>query len=429
MTSDGAPRKLPRELVSFLELSAILTVLSLGFIVFVGLRPSTLPHHGLSPVLSLQPQSFLTDFRAPLSKMGQVHSPSFFTEGYKWIYPAPIAVLMRGFSALGAYSSLVYLFLTILLNCRLIAVAADEFKKRGLPLGSARFLLVSTAVLSWPLQLSLHQGNLETLIWCILAAGLWKIYRQQWWAAAILIAIGSSFKLYPLIFLALLLRKRKYPQILVALAIFIAINLVSLAWMGPSVIQAYRNVSAGMRTFAELGFWPFRVDRDFLALDHSLVSLIRVCILGHPQWMTVVGKVFEPFCVVIMGGLFFTRLWRMPVLNQMFFLCLGATLLTPKSYDYTLLTTYVPWALLSLYTVSAGHRGWAMPGVTEALLLLSFIFSSNFFLRFRADYAYGQYRAAAILLLLGVTIARPFEDPDNKLGAVRTGVDQGSARA
>jgi Glycosyltransferase family 87 len=391
---------LPQELKWFLFISAVLWVISIIYLA-VQIRFGSGRHHGLPEVFSTPPFS---DLKAVIPKLGMVHQPEFFTVDYRWIYPAP-SVFLYMFLLLFSHYPHIYaasFYCLVVLSGLFVLVwnTVAALNRRGLARKKSWLMMIGATLLSWPIFFALKTGNTEGVIWIGVAIAIWAYYRRMWWTSAILIGIVAGFKIYPILLLGLFLRERKYLQILASLSVFVAFTAGSLAYIGPTIPIAYRNVANGIKSFTDLGFYPGAIDRNYLTFDHSLVSLFRILTTAHPEYMSIMSQYYMPVAGLVMTVLFFARAWKLPRLNQLFFIIVAIVLLPPKSYDYTLQMLYIPWAWLTILCVTAARRGERIQGAMPVMICLAFICSPEFFIKFGGYYSYGQFKTLCLLVLL-----------------------------
>jgi hypothetical protein len=389
-------------------------ILWLSSLAFVAYRIPTHPGDiGVPSFLYTHP---FTDLNAVVPKIAIVHQPEFFTVDYRWIYPAPCFFLYKfilHFNSYGhhyqRYGDIAFCSITGVGLLFPAAYFVSALVRQGLSRVTAWLFVLAAGLMSWPIMLAVHTGNIEAILWIGVAAASAAYYRRMYWTAAILLAIVGAFKIYPMLLLGLFLAPRKYWQIVLSLGLFAAISIASLAYIGPTVPIAYHNVANGMKSFTDLGFAPGMIDRNFLTFDHSLVSLIRLCTWHHPRLMVFLFRWYTPVAAVCMTVLFFGHVWKMPRLNQLFFIILAAVILPPKSYDYTLQMLYIPWAWLSLLAVNAAARSQRLPGLMPIMISVALLCSPEFFVRLHAA-AYGQFKAVVLLVLLWLVTHYRFED-------------------
>jgi len=375
-----------------------------------------------------------TDLIAVIDKLQSVHQPGFFTDGYRWIYPAPCVFLYKfilQFSnhvgnhgnhkvrhAIAMYSLVVFSGLFLLLRGMCAALT-----RRGLSPRDSWLLMIATTLLSWPIFIALHQGNIEGILWIGVAVAVWAYYRGMWWTSALLIGVVAGFKIYPILLIGLFLAPRKYLQIAVSLITFVVFTTASLSYIGPTLPIAYHNVANGMQSFIDLGFYPGAIDRNYLTFDHSLVSLFRILTTAHPEYMVTMSRYYMPIAATLMTVFFFAVILKMPRLNQLLVIVLAIVLLPPKSYDYTLQMLYIPWAWLALLGVSAAARGAKVPGLMPVMVCMALVCSPEFFIRFQHHNSYGQFKTLCLLVMLWLAARYSFSDEQSHAVRVSPSVE------
>jgi hypothetical protein len=287
---------------------------------------------------------------------------------------------------------------------------AAALRQRGLSSQNAWLLLIGSTVMSWPIFLGVHQGNTDTLIWIGAAVGVWAYYRGKWWTAAIVIGIVAAFKIYPILLLGLLFPQKKYLQGIGGIAAFLGVTAASLSYVGPSIPAAYKKISGGIKLLTDLGFNPNDVDRNYLTLEHSIVSLIRVCTINHLETMRVIFHYYLPVAGALMSIFFVALIWKMPRANQVLVIILATVLLPPKSYDYTLEMMYIPWAWLVLLCVSAAAGGRTIKGMMPVMICFALVCAPELFFKFQGFYSYGQLKTVVMLVMLGLAARYRFDD-------------------
>jgi hypothetical protein len=160
--------------------------------------------------------------------------------------PPPIAVFWRPLALLGESSMLLWGL------AGLIGV-----------LGSAIFLarrsaLLVVAILATDLALTVLSGNASALILPMLI-GAW-VYRDRPWIAGALVAVAGAVKLLPLVLVLWLVVTGRWKALAAALAVGVAILLVSLLGAGPEAFVAWfesaRTAAPSPRSLAVLTGLP-----------------------------------------------------------------------------------------------------------------------------------------------------------------------------
>ena len=354
-------KRLPRELVVFLVLSIVFTALSLLHAGILSLR-----HHNWLGFSLLWPPGPGFDFYAHLERMRLLHSSSFFTyPGYQWYYPAPAVIVywllyLFCFGGHWQWGFVIYAAV-ILTGCLFFSRRFDAaLAQRGIRPRTARDFTSITLLTSWPLFISLQRGNLEGILWLVLAVAIWAIVKDRWMLAAIILGLAAAVKIYPVLCFALFLRGRRWKEIAAGLFAMGCVTLFALRFMEPNVLEAMHHVSKGVGAFtydyALLG-WQAQ-----MVYDHSCFELIKI--FSSPFHLAFAPLVHRYMAImaVAMSLIFFARVLWLPKVNQVLFLIIACLFLPPASFDYTLQSLYIPFAWIVLVFVSdpKANKSWSM---------------------------------------------------------------------
>jgi hypothetical protein len=369
------------------------------------------------------------DYRLFVSRFQHFHTPEFWTlPGIPFTYPAPLGVVQWFFYRFRSGEQL-FFWLSLLALSLWAWYFSGQLARRGLSRPASFALLAVFVPLCWPVRWELQTGNMEAVVAVFLGAGVLAASRRRWGLAGILIGLAGSMKLFPFLLMGLLLSRRRYKEIAFGLVTAAIITVASLAWLGPSVIEAQHQVNAGV---------AFVVERDALfpvvngiPFNHSLFTLVKETIAlvdftRHPgehteplrkaraarQYpiMKAALHLYLPAVAVLGTLLYFLRLRRLPFLNEATALTVCAVLLPPDSFDYTLTHLLVPLGLLLVYAVDAWRLGLRQRGVAAALLCFAFILMTGDYFRFRYQFN-TEVRTLALCALLAVVCIYPFESP------------------
>ena len=357
------------------------------------------------------------DFFCYWGRLRLVHTAAFFTApdsrrfGSGWGYPAPPIFIYRFFYLFDpasaafpyrGYAVMVALTLGVILWMSVRFV--KELQTRGLRRWGAIGLTASGALLSWPLFLALQRGNIEMLLWLPLAVAIRAFTQRRWMLAALLVGLTASFKIYPILLLALFLRERRWKEIVAAMAVMIGVTLLGLAYIGPTLKAAASHLGFGVQGFiAEHGA---HVNWHTEGLSHSLFHVLKMRLIDRPEELPHLIPLYMLTLALVMTTVFFWRVIRMPDLNQVIVLCVSMIYLPAMSYDYTLLLLLVPCAWLAMVIVGAARQGRELAGSTAAMVLFTLILGPEIFLA-SGEYLYsGTFKAFCLgaLLVLGCVV-------------------------
>ena len=397
----------------FLALSTVLFSASVAYLA-VQLKFNHALHHGLP--LDLYTRLPFYDLVGYVVKMPQVHQPGFFSGAWPFVYPAPSVLLFKFFTLFAILPIRHAWFGSILAYLLFVAAGlwflghryAAALQRRGLSAGSSRLFSYGSFALSWPILYSVHQGNIEALLWMGLAVSLWFYRENRWMSFAMAIGVFGSFKLYPLIFLLLLVPLRQWKPIAVGVLVFGLLTIGSIAYIGPTFALALQHISSGIRTFNDTGLSVAGLTRDSRPFDHSLDGLLHLMLRLSPAAIGLVVRWYIPVVAVLYLALF-VKIRSMPRANLVLFLSLGAVTLPSISFDYTLEMLYIPCAWIALEGITDVVSGvtpqWLMP----VMVCFALVFSPELFLSVHGLLFYGQFKAVVLLLLLGFSVAVPIE--------------------
>jgi hypothetical protein len=375
------------------------------------------------------PDESFWDFLTFAPRFQHFGHPEFFTGNPKFpfLYPAPVAVFFELFYGFGNLAT--PLFLSFILETFAIAALLlhRALRRRGVSSPQSAALLAFSLLLSYPIWFDFKQGNIEIGIWLFVALGVWAFCANRGYSAAACFGIAGSMKIFPFIYLGLLLAKRKYREIAFSLAIAALTTITSLWLLGGNDIPAtWRHIKTGIDTFRTVYMLVYR-PRE-IGFDHSLFAIVK-CIVPTPPWGDVPASLLTAYLATgALAGiaLYFLKIRHLPLINQVLCLSVASILLPPVSYDYTLMHLYIPWAMLVLYAqqqtstvrnvaarispdsplrnVAAQNR----PGLSAAFLLLAILFApESEFIHAQIRFG-GQIKAGALMALLLVGLKFPF---------------------
>lgn len=339
------------------------------------------------------------------------HRPEFFTvdPGYPFLYPAPVAVLYEVFFVFRIFS--LPLFLLFILECFVVsAFMLDRtLQRRGLSSNRSAGFVAASLLLSYPLWFDIKQGNIEIGIWLFVALGVWAFCAGKGYKAAACFGIAGSMKIFPFVYLGLLIARRKYRETAFAVLVAFVTTVVSL-WLlgGIHVRAAWRNVEAGVNGFRTIYVLHYRPNE--IGFDHSLFALIKCCV-PHPPLLEVPPLLLTAYLAIAAAAgiaLYFLRIRNLPLINQVLCLSVASILLPPVSSDYTLMHLYIPWAMLVLFAQEQTNLRRAVPGLAAAFVLLAILFAPESEFIYDAVRFGGQLKAGALVALMFVGLRYSF---------------------
>ncbi len=337
-----------------------------------------------------------------------------------FVYPAPALAVFAFFIRLFSQPVLVFLIFSAA-----VYLAGAALLRRAI--GPVRDLstivsvtIAITLLCAYPALFQMDRGNIEIVSFLFLVGGVTCFAKRQYWAAAVLFGLAGSIKPFPLLFVYLLLTKRLYKQVFLAGAVFLAANLLSLAWIGPTVLSAYQSLAADKQIFFQK--FLLKYHPNAIHFDHSLFSCIKQAIrllLGWTSEEAMAARLqLAYFLYVPLAGILAALcLWAFrskPALNQLFAVTVIILIVPPLSYDYTLLALYIAWGAFLIHLL---HDS---PMARPLLFLIPFaiLMTPHPLLRFGMVGCGGQVNALLLLFLLGA--AYKIDLPSSLFGELKS---------
>ncbi len=322
-------------------------------------------------------------------------------------YPAPAAVVYRFFYGLGRPTR-DYLMLggvwALCLTFGLYWMLRRSGSRVGVAAGVALLMLAG----AFPLDFMLERGNLELVVWILVYLGAFLYLSGYAKSAAVLLGAAASMKIYPIIFCGLLLQRRRYGAVGVAILTAAVCDVLSLWYAGPTFMTAFHGFNQTVMNYQQSYSIPARASDG--GMDHSFFSLTKA--VGHGLGLRYETWLHPYYLIagVLALVLFFGRSLRLPLLNQVLFIMVMAISLPPNSFDYTFVYLYLPWTMLCMVAFRAARRGVAVPGLTPLMLCFVPLFAP-FSLFVRHDMRFGGHvQTVVLLVLLSLCLRYPFPD-------------------
>ena len=354
------------------------------------------------------------------------HTHAFFDPGIAgpFLYPAPVAVLYA-FTHLFTdplHHPLVgFPILLVLVFICIAALLAWGLRRAGLSAEAAAAFSSVSLLTSYPVYFEINRSNMEIFVWALAGGGVWAFLRNHPWLAAALIGLAGSCKLYPYILLGLLLLRRQYRQTAFGILVGVLSTLASLWAVTGDISFTAHKVAEGLRTFHN----DYVLTRHAIevGLDHSLFGLFKRPLVQMPQLSVAAHYLTLYLAIAALTGtvLFFTKVRKLPVSNQITFITVATILLPPVSYDYTLLQLYTPWAVLVFLAIRHWHQGLPVTrGLRNAFYCFIFLLSPQNEIILHGAKLEGQIKCLALIALAVVSLLNPFENAQPPLKSKRS---------
>jgi hypothetical protein len=340
-----------------------------------------------------------------------LHTDAFFHFTNRFAYPAFSAVIYDLIYHLGPHYQAIFLVTELTVCTLTAALFFKKIRRIGLRRFPAAILVLSTLVFSYPLLYMFGTASIEILTCVFTAAGLWALLKKHDNLAAVLWGAAAAMKIYPLLLLAVFLSRAKWRSLVIGIAAFAVISVLSMAFVGPTIPAAFAGSLSGVGGFVST--YAERVKTNELPFDHSLLAPIKIVafILAHRTGS--ISYLTKPY-LLIAGTLallaFFLRARHMPIANQIVFLFAAMVALPPVSYDHTLMHLYAPWAMLVIIALRAAAEGNTLPGFPIYFLSFAVLFTSQRFLYYHWIHPNGTFKAIALVLLMVTALRYPIPD-------------------
>jgi len=338
--------------------------------------------HSVYP-FSLNQHDRFYDFTIFTEKFSYFHTQRFFETGFPINYPAPVALVFEFFfKYMAPHALFAFITFSVLSFVVPAGLFAKALMRRGIGTGRALLFVSILCLLSWPVLLVVDGGNAEVVVWLAMLIGMWAYATGRLWTAAVFFGIATSMKLFPIVFLALFLSRRHIGKLLAGIGTFLVVSVVSLKVLGPTIAIAYNGITYGLQHFGRAYMATWQTNEN--GVDHSLFALIKmVLFLGfhHPS-DDFTGWLRAYLIATAVGGvlLYFLRIRKQPLLNQVLVLSIVSIYFTAFSGDGTLVHLYYPLILLFFLSMQAYRDGVTVPGLSTILYCMVFCLSVESFL-------------------------------------------------
>ena len=322
------PHSLPRSLRYFLFAILALTIISLGYSLVARWLGLGLPYS--FPELFV-PRSFFADFFVFRERFYLFGTPAFFHRIEDFMYPPAMVLPLKAFYSTSHPFWAFPLFLLASGAFFTVCFFRVLRNQRVTP-APAALLALGVAITSYPYVYLLQRGNTEVLIWIAVTLGLWSFYRGHYAWAAICFGLATALKLYPFIFFGLFLPRRRYIEIVLGALVTVAVTLIGLRALSPSIGYAFHWDLGQLQAFGKY----YAASPWDLGYDHSFFGLVKFVTLPWRPDLTPLVRPYTWFVAVTCLALYFGRIWKLPLANQILILSVLSVSIPPVSYDYTL---------------------------------------------------------------------------------------------
>ncbi|MES2391027.1 MAG: glycosyltransferase family 87 protein [Acidobacteriota bacterium] len=347
---------------------------------------------------------FIPDFRF-------LHTAAFFKNPYtsSLSYPPFGAVLFAIVYAFGKPVAVYLATAIIWLTASVWMVRRHLIRQHISPI-TATLFPITTALFSFPIAGLIQRGNIELYLWIFAALGTWAFLNNKDDAAALLWSLAAATKLYPIVFLVLLLPRRKFRAFALGVISFVVVSTLSLWYLGPTIPIALRGSLANVFIYQGVRTAEFGIHE--LSANHSIFGLTKIfaVIISVPS--AKLTPFYYGLAAIVFAVIFFRRLANMPIANQLLAVSVFMVMLPPISYFYTLVNLYAPAIVLFFVAIRAERAHVEIRGLRTSVFLLIPLFGSFMLFTFPRVLLFGGLVQASLLILLFLWSATyPFAEP------------------
>ena len=283
-----------------------------------------------------------------------------------------------------------------------LGIAIDGVRRRLIDHGinriTAMLFPLTVAAVSFPIEGLIQRGNIELFVWIFTAAGVWAFLRDRDETAAVLWGLAAATKLYPIILLALLAARLRIRALVLGLATFLTASVLSLTYLGPSVQIALHRSLKNVFGYQNVRTSEWSVHE--FAANHSAFVPVRVVATIAGGASGNLTNLYYLCGGLIFVAVFFGKVRKMPVTNQVLVVIGFMVMLPPISYFYTLVHLYAPFLMLVFLVIRAERARLQVAGLRGTILLFVPIFASFTIFTYPRALLFGGLIQAILLVSL-----------------------------
>jgi hypothetical protein len=320
---------------------------------------------------------------------GVVQLALLYSSGHPVIFFLVLAVSGLGFAIWGVSRALV---------------------ESGIDSRIAAIFPLTLALVSFPVERLVVQGNIEIFLWIFGAAGTWAYLRDRDDVAAIFWGLAAASKLFPAVLLVLLLARRKFRAFAIGMLVFVAVSALSAMYLGPDLATALNGSLQNVFGYQQLR--AAELTTRELNANHSWFLLVKLTAAISGMSAVKLVKSYYVCGGLIFVAVFFGRLRKMPVANQLLGASVFMLTLPTISYFHTLVNLYAPLLVLFFVAIRADRAGVRVAGLPTAILLFVPLFASFQLFTFPTVFLFcGLLQAILLLVLFIYSVQYPFAEP------------------
>lgn len=287
--------------------------------------------------------------------------------------------------------------------------------ENGIDRRTALLFPMTLAVMSFPIERLVVQGNIEIFLWIFTAAGVWAYLRDRDDIAATSWGLAAASKLYPAALLLLFVPQRKYRAFAVGVIVFFAASVLSMVWLGPDLATVWRGSLQHVFGYQQLR--AAELSTRELNANHSWFLPVKFAAAVFGISALALVKLYYMCGGLIFLAVFFGRLRKMPIANQLLGVSIFMMTLPTISYFHTLVNLYAPLLVLFFLAIRAERAGVRVDGLSTTILLFIPLFASFQLFTFPTVFLFcGVVQAILLIALFLYAVQYPFELPSREAG-------------
>ena len=288
--------------------------------------------------------------------------------------------------------------------------------------------IFTTGLLGWgPLQVAMR-GNLEGWMWIVVCVGAWFYSQRRYTAAGVSFGVAVALKPVPVLWLLLMARHKKYKEAVLGLVTWAGVTLASLLSINRNPLQAYRDIGGNSDFFGTYvaAFRPMpemEGDQSLLQTFKTLARVVRNHGIHFSQYEygmhpndALALKLYHAYLPIaaVIGLAVLWKVWKMPILNQIFALAAITMVLPMVAGGYTLALVLIPLGFFAIFLAEDVASG-AVP-LTLVQMLWVLIPAVCVTATIPWGVLHAVFECVALLVLLAVSTAIPM--PSTVFGEV-----------
>ncbi|WP_161571103.1 glycosyltransferase family 87 protein [Granulicella sibirica] len=328
-----------------------------------------------------------------------LHSAAFFTDPTvpHVAYP-PAGAALLALLYTGGHPVLVYLTVAALWLGIVIVLVSRQLAASGISEHISFLFPLTLLAVTFPVAGLLQRGNIELFVWILCASGCWAYRHCRNSSAAFLWGLAAAIKLYPILFLVLLLSRRKYRALFFGLGSCALTSTLAILYLGPIFSMAWAGSLHNVLNYQGIRISDWTTHD--LSANHSVFTLLEAAAKAANHSPASLAKSYIVWGLLFFAGLYVTRLRRMPEPNQLLAVSVFIVAFPPTSYFYTLVELYPAFLVLAFLALSVDQNGTQVNGLSMTIQFFVPLFASFTLFTFRQVGMFGGPIQAFFLLVL-----------------------------